>query len=109
MSPLRARADPPLGLSFLRVISGDCRRCLKECLGAKIQAAQVTAAKIQAPVGLMTWYLFRNRPFRMWPLEEALAQLAAVPPGIFGGLAAGAYMSCRSHCEMLVGPLAACS
>ena len=84
----------------MRIAQPDCRRCLKECLGAKIQAAQVTALKIQAPLGLLTWYLFRNRPFKMWPLEEALASFASLPPALFAGVGGAAYFSCRGHCEM---------
>jgi hypothetical protein len=84
----------------MRLASGDCRRCLKECLGAKIQAAQMWVMKVQAPLGLITWYLFKNRPFRMWPLEEALAQLAGVNPAVYAGAAAGAYFSCKAHCAM---------
>jgi hypothetical protein len=94
------RKPPPFGLSFLRVAQPECRRCLKECLGAKIQAAQIAALKIQAPVGLMTWYLFRNRPFKMWPLEDALAQFVSLPPALFAGAAGFAYFSCRDHCDM---------
>lgn len=55
--------------------------------------------KIQAPVGLITWYLFRNRPFKMWPLEDAIEQLLKVNPAIYGGITAAAYLSCKAHCE----------
>ena len=90
----------PLGMSFLRVLQGDCRHCLKECLGSQILSAQMGAAKVQAPLGLITWYLFRNRPFKMWPLEDAIGWLFKVNPAIYAGMMAGAYMSCRGHCEM---------
>jgi len=93
-------SEPPFGIGFLRAVQPDCRRCLKECLGAKVQAAQITAMKIQAPLGLMTWYLFKNRPFKMYPLEDFLAQLVSLPPALFAGVAGAAYFSCRNHCEM---------
>ena len=96
----RPSARPPFGIGFLRAFQPDCRRCLKECLGAKIQAAQITALKIQAPLGLLTWYLFRNRPFKMYPLEDALAKLVALPPALFAAVGGAAYLSCRSHCDM---------
>ena len=56
--------------------------------------------KIQAPLGLMTWYLFQNRPFKMWPLEDAIASLFGVPPAVYAGGLAAAYLSCRGHCDM---------
>lgn len=112
----------PPGLGFLQIASSDCRSCLKECLGIKVQKAQVISAKIQAPLSLVTWYLFQNRPFKMWPLENVISQLAKVrrwhwpaslpmhrasctkfdaqiPPAIFGGLGGGLYMSCQHHCD----------
>lgn len=90
----------PLGLDFLRVTSGECQRCLKTCLGGKIQGAQMTFMKIQAPLSLLTWYLFKNRPFTMVPLEKALAKLFGVPPALVGGAAVGAYLSCRPLCDL---------
>ena len=93
-------SSPPLGLDFLRVTQGECRRCLKACLGSKIQSAQMNMAKIQAPLGLITWYLFRNRPFKMWPLEDAIASLLQINPAIYAAITAGAYMSCHDHCEL---------
>lgn len=56
--------------------------------------------KIQAPLSLVTWYLFKNRPFSMIPLEEAIGKFLGVHPAIFGGAAAGAYMSCRGLCDI---------
>lgn len=64
----------------LRFFSGACQGCLKECLGAKVQRAQANSMKYQAPISLITWYLFNNRPFKMWPLEDAMAQLGKVHP-----------------------------
>ncbi|KAL1520169.1 hypothetical protein AB1Y20_023639 [Prymnesium parvum] len=89
----------PPGLGFLRAATSDCRSCVKECLGIKVQQAQISAAKVQAPLSLITWYLFQNRPFKMWPLENAIAQLAKIPPALVGGAAFATYMSCREHCE----------
>ena len=65
-------------MGFLRAASSDCRSCVKECVGIKVQQAQATSAKIQAPLSLITWYLFQNRPFKMWPLEDAIASLGKV-------------------------------
>jgi hypothetical protein len=90
----------PLGLEFLRVATKPCRSCLKACLGAKIQAAQISLMKIQAPLSLLTWYLFKNRPFSMIPLEKALGKLFQVPAALYGGGAVGAYLSCRSLCDL---------
>ena len=90
----------PLNMDFLRIIKPQCTRCLKACLGGKIQTAQVTAMKIQAPLSLVTWYLFKNRPFAMMPLEQAIGKLLGIHPAIYGGAAAGAYLSCRSLCDI---------
>ena len=90
----------PYGLEFLRVTTGECRRCLKSCLGGKISNAQMTFMKIQAPFSLLTWYLFKNRPFTMIPLEKALGKLFGVPAAIYGGGAVGAYLSCRPLCDL---------
>ena len=68
----------PPGLGFLRAATSDCRSCLKECVGLKVQQAQMSATKVQAPLSLITWYLFQNRPFKMWPLEDAVGQLGKV-------------------------------
>ena len=87
-------------MDFLRIVKPQCTRCLKSCLGGKIQAAQVAAMKIQAPLSLVTWYLFKNRPFSMIPLEEAIGKLLGVHPAVYGGAAAGAYLSCRSLCDI---------
>ena len=95
-----AAQRPPLGLEFLRVTSPDCRRCLKTCLGGKIQNAQMTFMKIQAPLSLLTWYLFKNRPFTMIPLEKALGKLLQIPPFVHGAAAVGAYLSCRPLCDL---------
>ena len=97
---VRAAYRPPFGLDFLRITSGDCKRCLKTCIGGKIQAAQVTLMKIQAPFSLLTWYLFKNRPFTMIPLEKALGKFFSLPPALFGGAAIGAYLSCRPQCDI---------
>lgn len=92
---------PPLGISWLApVFGGDCRRCLKACLGAKVQRAQVAAMKVQAPLSLVTFYLFKNRPFQMWPLEDALRAVSNVHPAAWGAAASAAYMSCRADCEL---------
>ena len=90
----------PLGLDFLRAGSPECRRCLKSCLGGKIQNAQITFMKIQAPLSLLTWYLFKNRPFSMIPLEKALGKLLRIPAAVYGGGAVAAYMSCKPICEI---------
>ena len=65
------------GRSSLRAVT-ECTDCLKECLGIRAQKLQTTVLKFQAPVSLITWYLFKNRPFKMYPLEDALKQLANV-------------------------------
>ena len=49
---------------------------------------------------LVTWYLFKNRPFSMIPLEEAIGKFLGVHPAIFGGAAAGTHMSCRGLCDI---------
>lgn len=54
----------------------------------------------QTPVSLVSWYLFRNRPFRMYPLEEAITSLANVPLPAYASVAATAYMTCSDHCEL---------
>ena len=69
---------PKLNMGFMRVLSKDCVGCMKECVGLKMRKAQANSAKMQAPISLITWYLFRNRPFKMWPLEDAIGQLAKV-------------------------------
>jgi hypothetical protein len=89
-----------MGIGFLRVTSRSCRRCLRACLGQKIQNAQISFMKIQAPLSLITWYLFRNRPFTMIPLEKALGRLFGLPPPLYAGVAAGAYFSCRKLCDL---------
>ena len=81
--------------SLLAASSGECRRCLKTCLGAKIQNAQVSFMKVQAPLSLVTWYLFRNRPFSMIPLDKALGKLFGVSPAAYGAVGAAAYLSCK--------------
>ena len=96
----RRAVDAPFGVDFLRITTKECRRCLKTCLGGKIQAAQVSFMRVQAPLSLVTWYLFRNRPFSMMPLEKAIAQFFGLPPVLFAGVAAGAYMSCRDLCDL---------
>ena len=87
-------------MDFLRVTTAECRRCLKSCLGGKVQASQISFMKIQAPLSLLTWYLFKNRPFSMIPLEKALGKLLQVPPALWGGAAVGAYLSCRPQCDI---------
>ena len=96
----RRAVAAPLGINFLRIGSRNCRRCLKSCLGGKIQNAQVSFMRIQAPLSLVTWYLFKNRPFSMMPLDQALARFFGLPPAIFAGVAGGAYMSCRDLCDL---------
>ena len=77
----------------------ECLPCLKECLGAKLTAAQQATLRLQAPFSLLTWYLFRNKPFSMWPAEEALHSLASVNPSVYGTAAAVAYLSCARDCD----------
>jgi hypothetical protein len=89
----------PPGMGWLRVTSDECKCCLKECVGEKIQQAQASAARIQAPMSLVTWYLFRNKPFQMWPLEDALGALVK-RRGVFGAGAVASYFSCRDRCEL---------
>ena len=45
---------------------------------AKAQKAQANVMKFQAPFSLITWYLFQNRPFKMWPIENLFRVLANV-------------------------------
>eukprot|EP00967_Tisochrysis_lutea_P059751 scaffold76165_cov38-Tisochrysis_lutea.AAC.6 len=97
-SALAGRSLPP-GMGWLRALSGECRSCLKECLGTKATELQQASIRYQAPLSLVTWYLFRNRPFKMWPLEEVVANLFKVNPGVYGGAAAVGYMSCSSMCD----------
>ena len=56
----------------------ECTDCLKECIAIRAQKAQTNVVKFQAPVSLITWYLFKNRPFKMWPLEDVIKQMANV-------------------------------
>merc|ERR1719446_1562059 len=80
--------------------SRECRACIKECLGSKITTAQQASIKYQTPVSLISWYLFRNRPFRMYPMEDAVASLAGIPPAAYASVGAAAYMICSDHCEL---------
>ena len=64
--------QPPPGLRWLRVAKKECVGCLKECWGTRIAKLQAESAKMTAPLSLVTWYLFQNRPFRSWPLESFL-------------------------------------
>ena len=69
--------------SLMEVVFGlqgitECTDCLKECIAIRAQKAQTTVVKFQAPVSLITWYLFKNRPFKMWPLEDVIKQMANV-------------------------------
>ena len=36
----------------------------------------------------------------MYPLEDAIAKLGELPPVLYAGVAAGAYLSCRSQCDL---------
>ena len=92
--------ENPSRLGFLRVASGDCRRCLKSCVGGKIQDLQVKAMKIQAPLSLVTMYLFKNRPFTMYPLDKALTALLRIPPAVPAAAIALTYLSCKTSCDM---------
>lgn len=85
--------------TFQKVISGDCRQCLKECLGTKIKAAQLAGMKIQGPLTVVYMLILGNRPIKMFPIELALQQIAELPAGLFGALAAAAYGSCRNDCD----------
>uniref|UniRef100_A0A7S0ISH8 Uncharacterized protein n=1 Tax=Calcidiscus leptoporus TaxID=127549 RepID=A0A7S0ISH8_9EUKA len=89
----------PLGMGWLRAGSGECLGCIKECLGVKLHAMQASTMKYQAPLSLLTWYLFRNRPFRMWPLEDIVGKLFKVSPAVYGFLAAVGYQSCQRQCD----------
>ena len=81
------------------VASKECRGCLKECLGAKVALAQKASVKYQAPLSLVTWYLFRNRPLRMWPLEEIVGHIFGINPAIYAAAAAASYRSCEQQCD----------
>ena len=63
-------------MRWMRAFSGECTSCLKECLGIRAQKLQANVAKFQAPISLITWYLFQNRPFKMWPIENLFQGLA---------------------------------
>jgi hypothetical protein len=97
-SSVVGRSLPP-GMGWLRAFSGECRSCLKECLGTKATALQQASIRYQAPISLVSLYLFRNRPFKMWPLEEVVSNALKVNPGVYGSAAAVAYMSCSSFCD----------
>lgn len=43
-----------------------------------VQRAQGSLTRVQAPLSLITWYLFQNRPFKMWPLENIIFGLGKV-------------------------------
>lgn len=95
-----AASPAPFGIDAMRITTPDCVRCVKACLGGTIQQAQISAMKIQAPLSLVTWYLFKNRPFSMIPLEKALGKVFGVHPAIYAGAASGAYLSCRKKCDL---------
>lgn len=99
---LEPRADDSAasGGGWHRAASRECRACIKECLGGKITTAQQASIKYQTPVSLISWYLFRNRPFRMYPMEDAVASLAGIPPAAYASVGAAAYMICSDHCEL---------
>ena len=63
---------------WMQAFSGECRSCLKECLGIRAQKLQANVGKFQAPFSLITWYLFQNRPFKMWPIEDLFRAFANV-------------------------------
>ena len=63
---------------WMKAFSGECRSCLKECLGIRAQKLQANVGKFQAPFSLITWYLFQNRPFKMWPIEDLFRAFANV-------------------------------
>lgn len=63
---------------WMKAFSGECRSCLKECLGIRAQKLQANVGKFQAPFSLITWYLFQNRPFKMWPIEDLFRGIANV-------------------------------
>ncbi len=65
-------------MGWMRAFSGECKSCLKECLGIRAQKLQQNVGKFQAPFSLITWYLFQNRPFKMWPIEDLFRGIANV-------------------------------
>lgn len=95
---LHANRTAPFGLGFLRFASENCRTCIKDCLGAKIQSAQFAGMRVQAPLTIVYMLFFGNRPIRMWPIEVFFDKLS-FNPYVFGGIAAGAYMSCLKMCD----------
>lgn len=50
-----AGSSLPPGLGFLRALGGECRSCLKECLGTQATALQQASLRWQAPISLVTW------------------------------------------------------
>ena len=88
-------SDLPPAQQWMRLFSKDCRRCVKQCMGKRVAVAQQNSLKIQAPISLITWYLFQNRPFRMWPLEDALALLTKVNPAVWVGAVAAMWLLVR--------------
>ncbi len=92
-------SDLPPAQQWMRLFSKDCRRCVKQCMGKRVAVAQQNSLKIQAPISLITWYLFQNRPFRMWPLEDAPALLTKVNPAVWVGAVAAMWLSCENHCD----------
>jgi len=96
----RARSPKSFFGGAGRLVSGDCRRCLKECIGGPIQKAQLTSMKLQAPLGLVYAMVLKNRPMKMWPIQPILRELARTNPLFYGVAGAGVYMSCRNHCEL---------
>ena len=63
---------------WMKAFSGECRSCLKECLGIRAQKLQANVGKFQAPFSVIIWYLFQNRPFKMWPIEDLFRAFANV-------------------------------
>eukprot|EP00908_Phaeocystis_cordata_P007882 Transcript_18553.p2 GENE.Transcript_18553~~Transcript_18553.p2 ORF type:complete len:136 (-),score=37.35 Transcript_18553:261-668(-) len=71
-------SEVPASMRWTRAFTRECTSCLKECLGIRAQKAQANVMKFQAPFSLITWYLFQNRPFKMWPIENLFRALANV-------------------------------
>ena len=71
-------SEVPASMRWTRAFTRECTSCLKECLGIRAQKAQANVMKFQAPFSLITWYLFQNRPFKMWPIENLFRVLGNV-------------------------------
>ena len=74
-----AGSSLPPGLGFLRALGGECRSCLKECLGTQATALQQASLRWQAPISLVTWRA-RTPPAPPSPLSPNKGRTARQVP-----------------------------